>query len=271
MLLFRPLPRPGRPPPVAAEEDATGAAGAGTEEDEDDAAKAGAAPGDERRPLPGLRPLAGAGGCGCGCGFSDMVSGPYTGSYAGRGQPGAERAEETPEHGGDARTPSGQARAGAVAGARGSRTTTKGRGGPQTPNSRREPDRDAPLRLMEAGQGKLTVQVALERGCGGESSASHPGAAWGSQAVGRLQRDLLGRRAPGSFVSQRLEYHCPLVATRTATNRADSREQFPSAWTQCPRVTGTHRLLQGLHQGLIGLDTDLDLGPCGLIRRARQL
>lgn len=103
------LPRPGRPTPAAAEEDATGAAGAGTAEDEDDAAEAGAAPGDESRPPPGLRPLAGAGGCG----FSDMVSGPYTGSHAGRGQPGAGRAEETPERGGDARTPRGQARAGA--------------------------------------------------------------------------------------------------------------------------------------------------------------
>lgn len=141
------LPRPGRPPPAAGEEDATVcAAGAGTAEDEDDAAEAGAAPGDESRPPPGLRPLAGAGGCGCG--FSDMVSGPYTGSHAGRGQPGAGRAEQTPERGGDARTPSGQARAGAVAGARGSRTTTKGRGGPQTPNSRREPGRDAPLPLL---------------------------------------------------------------------------------------------------------------------------
>lgn len=138
------LPRPGRPTPAAAEEDATGAAGAGTAEDEDDAAEAGAAPGDESRPPPGLRPLAGAGGCG----FSDMVSGPYTGSHAGRGQPGAGRAEETPERGGDARTPRGQARAGAVAGARGRRTTTKGRGGPQTPNSRREPGRDAPLPLL---------------------------------------------------------------------------------------------------------------------------
>lgn len=129
------LPRPGRPPPAAGEEDATVCA-----------AEAGAAPGDESRPPPGLRPLAGAGGCGCG--FSDMVSGPYTGSHAGRGQPGAGRAEQTPERGGDARTPSGQARAGAVAGARGSRTTTKGRGGPQTPNSRREPGRDAPLPLL---------------------------------------------------------------------------------------------------------------------------
>lgn len=142
MLLFRPLPRPGRPPPAAAEEDATGAAGTGTVEDEVDATEDGTAPGDESRPPPGLRPLAGAGGCGCG--FSDMVSGPYTGSHAGRGQPGAGRAEEKPERGGDARTPSGQARAGAAAGARGSRTTTKGRGGPHTPNSRREPGRDAP-------------------------------------------------------------------------------------------------------------------------------
>lgn len=147
MLLFRPLPRPGRPPPAAAEEDATGAAGAGTTEAEVTAAEAGAAPGDESRPPPGLRPVAGAGGCGCG--FSDMVSGPYTGSHAGRGQPGAGRAEEeTPERGGDARTPGGQARAGVAAGARGSRTTTKGRGGPQTPSSRREPGRDAPWPLL---------------------------------------------------------------------------------------------------------------------------
>lgn len=107
-----------------------------------------------RPPLPpGLRALAAAGGCCCCCccccwGFSDMVKGPYTGPHAGRGQPGAGRAEETPERGGDARAPRGEARDGAAGGApgpaRGRKRTTKGRGGPPKPRSRREPGRDAP-------------------------------------------------------------------------------------------------------------------------------
>lgn len=101
-------------------------------------------------PPPGLRALAAAGCCCCCCcwGFSDMVRGPYTGPHAGRGQPGAGRAEETPERGGDARAPSGEARVGAAGGApgpaRGRRRTTKGRGGPPKPRSRREPGRGAP-------------------------------------------------------------------------------------------------------------------------------
>jgi hypothetical protein len=73
-----------------------------------------------------------------------MVSGPYTGSHAGRGKPGAGRAKETPERGGDARAPSGEARGGAAGGARGRRRTTKGRGGPPRPKSCREPGRDVP-------------------------------------------------------------------------------------------------------------------------------
>lgn len=32
-----------------------------------------------------------------------------------------------------------------------------------------------------------------------------------------------------------------------------------------------HHLLQGLHQGLVGLDADLDLGPHGLVRGPQQL
>nr|XP_045222753.1 translation initiation factor IF-2-like [Macaca fascicularis] len=77
-----------------------------------------------------------------------MVRGPYTGSHAGRGQPGAGRAEETPERGGDARAPSREARVGAAGGApglpRGRRRTTKGRGGPPRPRSCGEPGRNAP-------------------------------------------------------------------------------------------------------------------------------
>lgn len=149
MLLFRPLPRPGRPlpaPAAAAEEEEEAAAEDAETEDED----GGAAAGDVRRPPPpGLRALAAAGGCCCCCwGFSDMVRGPYTGSHTGRGQPGAGRAEETPERGGDARAPSGEARGGAAGGAaglaKGRRRTTKGRGSPPRPKSRWEPGRDAP-------------------------------------------------------------------------------------------------------------------------------
>lgn len=140
------LPRPGRPLPAlaaaAAEEEEAGA------EDETEGEDGGAA-GDVRRPPPpGLRALAAADGCCCCWGFSDMVRGPYTGPHAGRGQPGAGRAEETPERGGDARAPNGEARVGAAGGApgpaTGRRSTTKGRGGPPKPRSCREPGRDAP-------------------------------------------------------------------------------------------------------------------------------
>lgn len=70
-----------------------------------------------------------------------MVRGPYTGPHAGRGQPGAGRAEETPERGGDARV---GAAGGTPGPARGRRRTMKGRGGPPKPRSLREPGRDAP-------------------------------------------------------------------------------------------------------------------------------
>lgn len=153
MLLFRPLPKPGRPLPAAAEEEEE----EDEEEEEEEAVTEddetedgdGAVIGDVRRPPLGLRTVAPAGGCCCCCwGFSDMVRGPYTGSHAGRGQPRAERAEETPERGRDAREPSGEARNSAAGGAaelaRGIRTTTKGRGGPPRARSCREPGRDSP-------------------------------------------------------------------------------------------------------------------------------
>lgn len=104
---------------------------------------------------------------------------------------------------------------------------------------------------MEAGWGKLTVQEAL-RG----SSASSP-RRWGSQAL----KSAVGALLPsgGNFSSNQLsgfqETSFQLLVPASV-----------SLW-----VTDIARLLQGLHQGLIGLNTDLDFSPSCLIRCTRQL
>lgn len=113
-----------------------------------------------------------------------MVRGPYTGPHAGWGQPGAGRAEETPERGGDARAPSGEARVGAAGGApgpaRGRRRTTNGRGGPPKPRSRREPGRAAPPLLPkqseEEGGERCPEGGGPGPGGGGAADGYGPGA-----------------------------------------------------------------------------------------------
>lgn len=120
---------------------------------------------------------------------------------------------------------------------------------------------------MEAGWGKLAVQEALT---GKHCQLSQ--AAWGSQAVKAGGKTSKAGKAPGRL-SQQLGHCCPLVATSAATSCLDFRKQFSAACTCLSFPVGDRHahLLQGLHQGLIGLNTDLDFSPCCLIRCTRQL
>lgn len=83
---------------------------------------------------------------------------------------------------------------------------------------------------------------------------------WGSQTGARSPWP--SRQAPGSQ-AQQLEHCCPLVATS-----APGRFHWPGPASVFPWMTDLYRLLQGLHQGFIGLNTDLDLGLCCLVRCA---
>lgn len=76
-----------------------------------------------------------------------------------------------------------------------------------------------------------------------------------------------GERPRQAQDTQRLERCCPLVATSAA---AKGSFHLPGAASVSLWATDMHRLLQGLHQGFIGLDADLDLGPCRLVRRPGQ-
>lgn len=114
-------------------------------------------------------------------------------------------------------------------------------------------------------------QAGCPGGSDGEAVPALPGGMGIPGCEGQGKTSKAGK-APGRL-SQHLEHCCPLVATLAATNCPDFRKQFSAACTCLSFPVGDRhaRLLQGLHQGLIGLNTDLDLSPCCLIRCTRQL